>query len=308
MNWQEVSGNWVLIPRNPLGIIHFLGGAFVATAPQLTYRWLLENLANQGYVVIANPFVNTLDHLAIAQSVLKSFEFTLEKLRDQGAIRKRYLPVYGLGHSLGCKLHLLIGTMQGGDRAGNILISFNNFSANKAIPFIEQFNQFNQEWNKRSNLPKTTPDTTNSPPTNPKSNNSNFPNFNFAIPDLSSFNSGFNSRLNVEFTPTPEETKEIISESYQIRRNLLVKFLKDDIDQTREIFNILDQLFPEMVTVKRLSGTHVTPIAQDIPWQAGKDFTPFDALGQWVKQELVYKEITQLKQEILRWLNPSIRF
>jgi len=304
MNWQEVSGNWVLIPRNPLGIIHFLGGAFVATAPQLTYRWLLENLANQGYVVIANPFVNTLDHLAIAQSVLKSFEFTLEKLRDQGLIRKRYLPTYGLGHSLGCKLHLLIGTMTGVDRAGNILISFNNFPASKAIPFIEQFNQLSRDFNNRNNISKSNPNPPNSPPTNPKSSSFDFPNFNFSMPDLS----GFNSSFNVEFTPTPEETREIISDSYQIRRNLLVKFLKDDIDQTREIFNILDQLFPEMVTAKRLPGTHVTPIAQDIPWQAGRDFTPFDALGQWVKQELVYKEITQLKQEILRWLNPSIRF
>ncbi|NJL90586.1 MAG: DUF1350 family protein [Coleofasciculaceae cyanobacterium SM2_1_6] len=194
--------------------------------------------------------------------------------------------------------------MKGVDRAGNILISFNNFSANKAIPFLEQFNQFNRDLNNRNNTAKANPNTPSSPPIDSSSPNFSFPNFNFSMPDLSGFNSGFN----VEFTPTPEETREIISESYQIRRNLLVKFLKDDIDQTREIFNILDQLFPEMVTVKRLPGTHVTPIAQDIPWQAGRDFTAFDALGQWVKQELVYKEITQLKQEILRWLNPSIRF
>ena len=59
MDWQEISGNWVLIPSKPIAIVHFLGGAFVATAPQLTYRWLLEALGNQGYVVVATPFVNT---------------------------------------------------------------------------------------------------------------------------------------------------------------------------------------------------------------------------------------------------------
>ena len=284
MNWQEISGNWVLIPNHPVGVIHFLGGAFVATAPQLTYRWLLENLANHGYVVIATPFVNTLDHDAIAQSVLKSFEFTLEKLKDLGLIRKRYLPIYGVGHSMGCKLHLLIGTLPGIDRSGNILISFNNFSANKAIPFIEQFNQFNNQFKEQFNNQF-----------NRGSNNSS-----------SSLSTNISS-LNVEFTPDPEETKKIIANFYQIRRNLLIKFIKDDIDQTREIFNILDELFPDMVTVKRLPGTHVTPIAQDISWQAGREFTAFDALGQWMKQELVFKEITQLKQEMLRWLNPSLR-
>jgi dipeptidyl aminopeptidase/acylaminoacyl peptidase len=60
-DWQEVSGNWVLIPPKPTAIVHFLGGAFVAAAPQLTYRWLLEALASQGYAVVATPFVNTLD-------------------------------------------------------------------------------------------------------------------------------------------------------------------------------------------------------------------------------------------------------
>ena len=291
MNWQEISGNWGLSPRHPVGVIHFLGGAFVATAPHLTYRWLLENLANHGYVVIATPFVNTLDHEAIAQSVLKSFEFTLEKLKDLGLIRKRYLPIYGVGHSMGCKLHLLIGTIPGIDRAGNILISFNNFSANKAIPFIEQFNQFNNQFKEQLT----------------QFNNQFNQGGKISNQGSSSSLSNSISNLNVEFTPNPEETKNIIANSYSVRRNLLIRFIKDDIDQTREIYNILDQLFPEMVTVKRLPGTHVTPIAQDIPWQAGKEFTAFDALGQWMKQELVFKEITQLKQEMLRWLNPSLR-
>ena len=70
MDWLEIAGNWVLIPRKPLGIIHFLGGAFVATLPHITYRRLLEFLAQQGYVVIATPFVNTFEHTTIAENVL----------------------------------------------------------------------------------------------------------------------------------------------------------------------------------------------------------------------------------------------
>ena len=123
MNWQEIRGNWVIIPRHPVGIIHFLGGAFVATLPHLTYRWLLEHLAAKGYVVIATPFVNTLDHIAIAKNVLINFERTLERLQESGEIRKIYLPTYGIVHSMCCKLHLLIGSLFSVQRAGNILIS-----------------------------------------------------------------------------------------------------------------------------------------------------------------------------------------
>jgi hypothetical protein len=140
MDWQEISGSWVLIPQSPKGIVHFLGGAFVATAPQVTYRWLLEQLGRQRYVVIATPFVNTLDHAAIARDVLNRFETTLDRLQTTTVLRKRYLPIYGVGHSMGCKLHLLIGSLFSVERAGNILISFNNYPARRAIPFVEQLN------------------------------------------------------------------------------------------------------------------------------------------------------------------------
>ena len=80
MEWQERNGNWVLTPSQPIGIIHFLGGAFVATAPHITYRWLLEKLASQGYLIIATPFINTLDHKSIALYVLNKFENLLQRL------------------------------------------------------------------------------------------------------------------------------------------------------------------------------------------------------------------------------------
>jgi Protein of unknown function (DUF1350) len=251
MDWKEIQGNWVLIPRNPIGIIHFLGGAFVATAPHLTYRWLLEQLAEKGYVVIATPFVNTLDHIAIAKSVHLNFDRVIERLHDSSALRKRYLPIYGLGHSMGCKLHLLIGSLLSVERAGNILISFNNYAARDAIPLVEQFN--------------TT----------------------FAI----------------EFTPSPLETNKLVQERYNVRRNLLIKFSNDTLDQSAALKEILQQRFPEMVTAQTLPGSHVTPLGQDVKWQPGASFTPIDALGQWFKQE-VYRDLNQLKRAMLLWLNP----
>ncbi|MEM1239277.1 MAG: DUF1350 family protein [Cyanobacteria bacterium P01_H01_bin.26] len=141
MLWQEVSGNWLLVPDRPQAIIHFLGGAFVAAAPNVTYGWLLENLCEQGYAIVATPFINTFDHGAIATEVLTTFDQAMIYLRRQ-VIGDRYLPIYGMGHSMGCKVHLLIASLYPVERAGNILISFNNYPARKSIPLLEQFVQF----------------------------------------------------------------------------------------------------------------------------------------------------------------------
>ncbi len=253
MDWQEISGNWVLIPNRPTGIIHFLGGAFIATAPQVTYRLLLEELARQRYAVIATPFVNTLDHIAIARDVLNRFETTLNRLQVTNVLRKRYLPIYGIGHSMGCKLHLLIGSLFNVERAGNILISYNNYSADRAIPFVEQLN--------------------------------------------------LNPIFQVKFTPSPQETNYLITQRYQIQRNLLIKFTDDEIDQSVSLTQALQKRFPNMVALQRIPGNHLTPLGQDVTLNPGAVFTPLDAVGQWVKQE-VYRDLNRLQREILRWLNP----
>ncbi|MEB3341584.1 DUF1350 family protein [Okeania sp.] len=251
MEWQENSGNWVLIPPRPQAIIHFLGGAFVATAPHVTYRSLLEVLANQGYAVITTPFINTLDHLEIAQNILRDFDSCLDRLYISGILKKKSLPIYGIGHSMGCKLHLLIGSSFSIERAGNILISFNNSTVRDAIPLAEQIS----------------------------------------------------SVVNVEFTPSPKETNSLIQKYYKIRRNLLIKFNNDDQDQTLRLNDLLRLRFPNMVTVKKLKGNHLTPLGQDLSWSVGKVYTPIDAIGQWFKQE-IYRDLNQLKREILLWLNP----
>jgi hypothetical protein len=251
MNWQEISGNWVYIPRQPRAVIHFLGGAFVAAAPHLTYRLLLEDLGKQGYATIATPFINTFDHRSIASDVYNSFEDTLELLQKQHYLPTSHLPVYGVGHSMGCKLHLLIGSMYDVKRAGNILISFNNFSARAAVPLIGQMPQ----------------------------------------------------EFNVEFAPDPQATLKLITEYYDVPRNLIVKFNNDSIDQSYTLGQTLEQIFPGTISKLIINGSHLTPLGQDWRWQLNPQiFTPFDAIGQWIKQE-VHRDLHQLKHEMLGWLD-----
>jgi predicted alpha/beta hydrolase family esterase len=261
MDWKELSGNWVLMPDRPVAIIHFLGGAFVATAPQVTYRRLLERLALQGYGIVATPFVNTFDHQAIAQTVFRNFNRALETLYET-TLRKRSLPVYGVGHSMGCKLHLLIGSLFSTERAGNVLISFNNFAARDAIPLMGQ---------------------------------------------VSSAVLQFSQDFSLEFTPSPQETDQIIAQNYQVRRNLLVRFTNDTLDQTTRLTEILQNRFPGMVVAQTLSGSHLTPLGGEISWKVGDVFTPVDAIAQWMRQE-IYRELHHLERTMLQWLNPFGQF
>jgi hypothetical protein len=258
MNWREVSGNWILVPQNPIAIIHFLGGAFVAAAPNVTYQWLLENLAEQGYVIVATPFINTFDHVAIAQEVLTTFDQALYYLDKRVLGPWGYLPVYGLGHSMGCKIHLLINSLWEVERAGNIYMCFNNYPAKRSIPFLEQI-----------------------------------------LDQVVQFNPAFD----LEFTPSPEETLALINRHYPVKRNLLVKFRNDNIDQTRPLSEVLVRRFPELTSIQILNGTHTTPIAQTIAWKSGASFSPLDAVGQFMKQEF-YRDLNQLKQNLLMWLTP----
>ncbi|MGC1306673.1 MAG: DUF1350 family protein [Phormidesmis sp.] len=259
MYWQEVSGNWFLVPERPRAVVHFLGGAFVAAAPHLTYRWLLEALYAEGYAVIATPFVNTFDHSAIAQEVLITFQQGLTYLGKQRPTLQN-LPIYGIGHSMGCKVHLLIGSIHGVNRAGNIFISFNNFPARKSIPLLEQALQQAQQ----------------------------------LAPD-------FQLDRRLEFIPSPAETLSLIDDNYNTQYNLLVKFRSDTIDQTRPLSDVLVRRFPQTTTIRIIKGTHTTPIAQDINWQASSSFSPFDAIGQFAK-EAFYRDIKVLKTEVLYWL------
>ncbi|HEY9648574.1 MAG TPA: DUF1350 family protein, partial [Chroococcidiopsis sp.] len=150
-------------------------------------------------------------------------------------------------------------------RAGNILVSFNNYPARRSIPFVDQFAQVSTQ--------------------------------------LAQFTPQIATAFDVEFTPSPEETNRLIAECYTVRRNLLIKFTKDDIDQTRSLTQVMEQRFPEMTALQLLKGNHLTPLGQEVKWKAGDEFSPFDAIAQFVKQE-VYRDFNQFKREVLHWLNP----
>ena len=79
--WIEKGGNFILKPdvnstlqSKPYGVIHFLGGAFVGAAPHITYRYLLESLCEQGYVIVATPFRLEMDYVRSCDQILAKFD------------------------------------------------------------------------------------------------------------------------------------------------------------------------------------------------------------------------------------------
>ena len=138
-NWEFVNGNWILRPSSsaevPRAVLHFLGGALVGASPHITYRYLLERLADKGFLVIATPYQLSFDHLQTCDEVIAKFERMAPSIaRQYGAI-----PVVGIGHSCGALLQLLITSLfPDTPRAANALLSFNNKPVQDAVPFFEE--------------------------------------------------------------------------------------------------------------------------------------------------------------------------
>ena len=129
--WRQRGDIWELEPAAlERGTLEFIGGSYLAASPQLSYRRLLEALASLGWLVRAWSYVPGFDHQDQANLAWRRFR----QLRGaEGAVLR-------LGHSLGCKLHLLAPD---GGRGSSALValSFNNFSAERSIPLLAELGQ-----------------------------------------------------------------------------------------------------------------------------------------------------------------------
>lgn len=115
--WEEIEGSWVVRPAAgvPLeAVIHFTGGAFVGAVPQWAYRPFLEALAARGMVVIATPYATTFDHLRIADEAQFKYDCALRRLGPAVS----GLPAFGIGHSLGSVVQMLISSRYAVQRNG----------------------------------------------------------------------------------------------------------------------------------------------------------------------------------------------
>ncbi|XP_057773931.1 uncharacterized protein LOC130993172 [Salvia miltiorrhiza] len=270
-DWSEIEGAWVLRPRKSkiTSIVHFIGGIFVGAAPQLTYRLFLERLADKGTLVIATPYASGFDHFLIADEAQFKFERCLRSLRET----VEDVPSFGIGHSLGSVIHLLIGSRYAVQRSGNILMAFNNKEASLAVPLfspvlVPMAQSFGPLLSQLVSSPTVR--------LGAEMTRKQFENLSPAIlkqvlPLVEQLPPLYMDLANgrEDFSPKPEETQRLIRSYYGISRNLLIKFKEDSIDETPRLAQILssESAISSMLdmSIRSLAGDHGLPLQQVLP-------------------------------------------
>ena len=364
--WLRLKECDVLMPPIGMpcaGIVHFVGGAFVGTAPKQSYSAFLEDLSDGADVcIVATPVAGLtgLDHYAAANEVmlrwcsvasevhsaLDTRASLLTKASGGGlpSCAAASLPVIGVGHSLGAKLLILLGSDPNlsdlvGPRCANALVAYNSYSAKQSVPMLEQavaaasaaqasglgsavapgvagLSGVGESLSASASqglraLGKTVGDSNVAGSIDQSvdalanglggllgnmgvgmgggakaggigggSAETLASGLNQAAQVLNDLGGGLGEagrrasrRLDGvdeladdEFTPSPEDTAELVLTKYAVGRNLLVRFVDDTIDQSQSLAQLFKRRFTDDVTgiggridFKRTDGTHVTP-------------------------------------------------
>ncbi|XP_038987689.1 uncharacterized protein LOC103714604 [Phoenix dactylifera] len=270
-DWNEIEGAWVLKPKiaRPTSVVHFVGGVFVGAAPQLTYRFFLECLSNKGALVVATPFASGFDHFLIADEVQFKFARCLRFLQDT----VNDLPIFGIGHSLGSVIHLLIGSRYAVERTGNVLMAFNNKEASLAIPlFSPVIVPMAQSFGPVLSQLTSSPTIRHGAEMAMKQlENLSPPIMRQVLPLVEQLPPLYMDLLKgrEDFTPKPEETRRLIRSYYGISRNLLIKFKDDTIDETSTLEQVLSSKSAISslldMSIRSIPGDHGLPLQQVFP-------------------------------------------
>ncbi|KNA11308.1 hypothetical protein SOVF_136440 [Spinacia oleracea] len=308
--------------RKPRAIIKFLGGAFIGKVSQVTYSYLIELLAKEGYLVVLVPYNVTFNHEDAARQVYERFNACLDILLTCGLSDAKLdasqlvgLPVFSVGHSNGGLLQVLTASYFF-DKIpkANAVVSFNNRPATEAVPYFEQLGplmsqvipmvETNPMYSMATSVSgdawKALLDGAGAvmSQTDPEL----FSSVNQFVDQLPSVLNEVRQGVS-EFRPTPAENRERCKCSYNVPHTLLVKFSSDAIDET----DLLEEtLKPRVKSIggtlekAQLSGNHLTPCIQDPKWQVGNLYTPVDAIAQGLKT-ISLNDTKVLAQTITNW-------
>ncbi|KAK8553413.1 hypothetical protein V6N13_062220 [Hibiscus sabdariffa] len=311
------SGN-----KKPRAIIKFLGGAFIGAVPEVTYSYLIELLAKEGFFVISVPYNVTFDHEQAANQVYERFNACLANILAFGYPDANLtpadlvgLPIFSVGHSNGALLQVLTGSYFSENiPKANAIISYNNKSATEAVPYFEQFGPlvrqmmpmveaspvYSMARSASDDVWKRFIDTAGS--VIPERDQEALVSFTKFVDQLPSVFGQVTEGIS-EFRPTPSENRECCKNKYNVQHTLLVKFNSDTIDETDLLEETLkprvDSIGGTLEKVQ-LSGNHITPCVPEPKWQAGYVYTPADAIAQGLKT-LSLRETKELSRTISDW-------
>lgn len=247
----------------------FLGGPFVGAVPELSYKLFLDALAARNILVVAVPYATQFDLQRTADDIQDAFTSCMDKIDSD----VRGLPVYGVGHSTGALLALLINSRFSMCCDGNALLSYNNRPAHDVIPFLAPF----VAPGARAVGPFLSQATANpigmSMASLYDSAKTLSPSLvKMGLPALEQISPVFMDVAHgrQEWSPSPSETANLIRSYYSAPRTMLMRFTDDGLDETSELTSMLQQdgSISTDLTLRTLPGNHLRPMVQnfvDIP-------------------------------------------
>ena len=134
--FQQLSSSWVAINPNPKGIIQFIGSFLFGSYPLNSYKYLFQNLFEQGYTIFVfrfplNPF--SFNHWRVAINLLEEEYHLRVKIikliieyeqvsRDHLSFYLNDSNYYWLGHSLGCKYISLLEILSNDSKRRDLIL------------------------------------------------------------------------------------------------------------------------------------------------------------------------------------------
>ena len=293
--WESCSTDsgtaHVLLPPSsvdrPTVVLHFVGGTFFGSSPNIWYRRLLEEIVqNTQAAVIATSIPVTLwqsplQHVRLSRQIERQFQTAWrEILLDEYGDELSKVPVCGLGHSLGSRLLTVLTTLGDGpsDRRPNwkppsyssyALVSFTNYGAGAGIPGIYQLNRASRQLereaqgNKHRQQGRRRDDFYEDDFDDEEEWQEIFQDIQDMIQEQASRvrRALTPGSKELEFYPSPEQLWKALSvgKRYKIPETLVVQFDDDEIDQSAKLVNMVKD--KSNVRFARLRGTHLTPVA-----------------------------------------------
>lgn len=342
--WERRNGSFILRPPSrPKAVLHFIGGAFVGASPHIAYASLLSRLAKRGFLIVATPFDLSLDYLATTAAIVEKWEAVETDL----GLSYGPLPVVGVGHSAGCIFHALTCCLfdDASQKAGLVLISFNNKPIRDAIPAFEKIVTpvAKRVVNGEGALPDVLREALESLPgtidaavegsvlTPKRLKDDVLP----LVKDARMVIEQFGPLLRelagkprddaedkadtvplTEFYPPPADIQSAVRSMYSVEQTLVVKFRSDSIDESEVILeNVMNRGGPVDVSLIELGGSHITPLVQDPPSltaardDGGIDLGVFGMLLTGISDAVAAsqtKELYTLEALIAEWVEAGL--
>ncbi|XP_031385429.1 uncharacterized protein LOC116199272 isoform X2 [Punica granatum] len=229
------------------------------------YISLVEYSWEQHRSLLIDYFLSGLQKNEVQFKFDRCYRFLQETVHD--------LPTFGMGHSLGSVIHLLIGSRYAVQRNGNVLMAFNNKEASLAIPLFSPvlvpmaqslgpfLSQIVSSPTVRLGAEMTMKQLESLSP----------PIMKQVLPLVEQLPPLYMDLVKgrEDFSPKPEETRRLVKSYYGISRNLLIKFKDDTIDETSTLAQVLssEAAISSMLdmSIRTLPGDHGLPLLQALP-------------------------------------------